>query len=143
MFAHVFAVPDVGFPACLRPPVRFFTLLNGLNKFVQSCFFIALIDRRIALYASLTPKEPVLKVFLPLCFTLPLLAVLNVTCNAVVLSPAGDVAVQQRDLLIVSTLLMLIIILPVLGLTLFFAWRYRASNKSARYEPDWDHLPPS
>ena len=46
---------------------------------------------------------------------------------------------QQRDLVISSTLLMLIVIVPVIILTLLFAWRYRASNTKARYEPDWDH----
>jgi cytochrome o ubiquinol oxidase subunit 2 len=34
---------------------------------------------------------------------------------------------------------MLIIIVPVLVLTALFAWIYRASNRAARYEPDWDH----
>ena len=42
-------------------------------------------------------------------------------------------------MVVISTLLMLLIILPVIALTLLFAWRYRASNKDARYEPDWDH----
>ncbi|MFC3673994.1 ubiquinol oxidase subunit II [Ferrovibrio xuzhouensis] len=60
-------------------------------------------------------------------------------CKAVVLDPAGDVAAQQRDLLLQATGLMLLIIVPVMALTVFFAWRYRHSNKSARYEPDWDH----
>lgn len=60
-------------------------------------------------------------------------------CDLVVLAPAGDVAVQQRDLLVVSTLLMLVIIVPVMALTVFFAWRYRQSNASATYAPDWDH----
>ena len=60
-------------------------------------------------------------------------------CSAVVLDPAGDVASQQRDLLVTSTLLMLLIIVPVLVLVVLFAWRYRASNSDARYEPDWDH----
>jgi cytochrome o ubiquinol oxidase subunit II len=60
-------------------------------------------------------------------------------CNAVVLSPAGDVAEQQRNLLLISTGLMLLIIVPVIALTLLFAWRYRHSNTTARYEPDWDH----
>lgn len=57
----------------------------------------------------------------------------------VVLHPAGDVAAQQRDLLLQSTALMLIVIVPVMALTILFAWRYRRSNKAARYEPDWDH----
>ncbi len=69
---------------------------------------------------------------------LPLLALLP-GCEAVVLSPAGDIAAQQRDLLLMSVFLMLIIIIPVMALTVFFAWKYRESNREARYEPDWDH----
>lgn len=34
---------------------------------------------------------------------------------------------------------MLLIIVPVMALTVFFAWRYRQANKDARYEPEWDH----
>jgi cytochrome o ubiquinol oxidase subunit 2 len=69
---------------------------------------------------------------------LPLVALLG-GCNFVVMNPAGDIAVQQRDLVVVSTVLLLIIILPVMALTAFFAWKYRQSNTSAQYEPDWDH----
>ncbi|MGH8822391.1 MAG: ubiquinol oxidase subunit II [Rhodoferax sp.] len=59
----------------------------------------------------------------------------------VLLYPSGDVAIQQRDLLVVSTGLLLLIIVPVIVLILLFAWRYRKSdhNLQARYEPDWDH----
>ncbi|WP_324698460.1 ubiquinol oxidase subunit II [Novosphingobium aerophilum] len=60
-------------------------------------------------------------------------------CNTVVLDPAGDVARQQGDLVVISTLLMLLIIVPVMIATVLFAWRYRASNKEADYQPDWDH----
>ena len=60
-------------------------------------------------------------------------------CNAVVMNPSGDVAVQQRDLILVATGLMLLVIVPVLALTGLFAWRYRQSNTDAKYEPDWDH----
>lgn len=60
-------------------------------------------------------------------------------CNFVVLDPTGDIAAQQRDLLVISTALMLLIIIPVMALTIFFAWKYRASNKDARYEPEWSH----
>lgn len=69
---------------------------------------------------------------------LPLLAVLC-GCNFVVLDPSGDVAVQQRDLIIISTVLMLLIIIPVMALTILFAWRYRQANTEAKYEPDWHH----
>ena len=60
-------------------------------------------------------------------------------CKAVVLSPAGDVAARQRDVLVISTLLMLLIIIPVICLIAFFAWKYRESNKDATYAPDWNH----
>ena len=60
-------------------------------------------------------------------------------CDMVVLNPSGDVAVQQRDLLVMSTWLMLLIIIPVMALTVLFAWRYRHTNREARYEPDWHH----
>jgi cytochrome o ubiquinol oxidase subunit II len=70
---------------------------------------------------------------------LVLLTALLSGCNFVVLDPAGDVAAQQRDLVVISTVLMLLIIVPVMALTVLFAWRYRHSNAAARYEPDWDH----
>src|SRR3546814_14779101 len=55
------------------------------------------------------------------------------------LDPAGDVARQQGNLILISTALMLLIIVPVMALTILFAWRYRATNKHATYKPDWDH----
>jgi cytochrome o ubiquinol oxidase subunit 2 len=57
----------------------------------------------------------------------------------VVLHPAGAVAAQQGHLIVVSTVLMLLVIVPVIALTLLFAWRYRKSNTRATYAPDWDH----
>ena len=67
------------------------------------------------------------------------LALLTSGCDWVVMSPSGDIAMQQRDLVLISTGLMLLIIVPVICLTLFFAFRYRQSNKTAKYEPNWDH----
>lgn len=66
-------------------------------------------------------------------------AVLLAGCNTVVMNPSGDIAAQQSHLIWVSTLLMLLIIVPVIILTIVFAWRYRKSNTAATYEPDWDH----
>jgi cytochrome o ubiquinol oxidase subunit 2 len=72
--------------------------------------------------------------------TLALLACLALAgCGMVVLDPSGDVAARQRDLLVISTLLMLIIIVPVMALVVWFAWRYRHNNRDAPYEPDWHH----
>ena len=60
-------------------------------------------------------------------------------CDTVVLNPSGDIAAQQGDLIVISTVLMLLIIVPVVALTILFAWKYRKSNTAAKYEPDWDH----
>jgi cytochrome o ubiquinol oxidase subunit 2 len=60
-------------------------------------------------------------------------------CDMVVLNPSGDIAAQQAHLVVVSTLLMLLIIVPVMFLICYYAWHYRKSNTSAKYEPEWDH----
>ncbi|MFP5394199.1 MAG: ubiquinol oxidase subunit II [Gammaproteobacteria bacterium] len=60
-------------------------------------------------------------------------------CNTVVMNPSGDIANQQGRLLVISVALMLLIIVPVIALTVLFAWRYRKNNTTAKYEPDWDH----
>jgi len=60
-------------------------------------------------------------------------------CNFVVMNPSGDVAVQQADLIIYSTVLMLIVVVPVIALTFFFAYKYRENNTEAEYDPDWHH----
>jgi cytochrome o ubiquinol oxidase subunit 2 len=60
-------------------------------------------------------------------------------CNTVLLNASGDVARQQGQLIVISTVLMLLIIVPVIALVVLFSWRYRQSNKQADYSPDWDH----
>jgi cytochrome o ubiquinol oxidase subunit 2 len=76
----------------------------------------------------------------PIRRALALLSLLSLAgCNTVVMNPSGDIAAQQGHLVAVATWLMLLIIVPVIGLTIFFAYRYRKNNTAARYEPDWDH----
>ena len=67
------------------------------------------------------------------------LTLLLAGCDMVVLNPTGDIAVQQRNLILIATGLMLLIIVPVMVLTVLFAWRYRASNPKANYDPNFDH----
>jgi cytochrome o ubiquinol oxidase subunit 2 len=66
-------------------------------------------------------------------------AILLSGCNTVLMNPSGYIAKQQGNLIVISTVLMLLIIVPVIALTFLFAWRYRKNNTSAIYEPDWDH----
>jgi cytochrome o ubiquinol oxidase subunit 2 len=68
---------------------------------------------------------------------LPLLTLLT-ACDRAVLNPAGDVARQQRDIIYISTGLMLLIIVPVMILIVLFAWRYR-KGKGGTYDPNFDH----
>jgi len=49
-------------------------------------------------------------------------------CDLLVLHPFGAIAQQQSHLIVVSTILMLLIVIPVLALTVLFAWRYRSTN---------------
>jgi cytochrome o ubiquinol oxidase subunit 2 len=71
------------------------------------------------------------------CLALAALALLS-GCSSEVLNPAGDVARQQRDIIFISTGLMLLIIVPVLILICLFAWRYR-KGKGGTYDPNFDH----
>lgn len=75
------------------------------------------------------------------CILLSFLAALVTLggCGMVVLNPAGHVAGQQRDLLVATTILMLLIVVPVLVALGWIGWRYRESNQKAAYAPDWEH----
>jgi cytochrome o ubiquinol oxidase subunit 2 len=57
--------------------------------------------------------------------------------RAVVLNPKGPIADAERGLLIDAFSVMLIVVVPVIVMAILFAWRYRASNRDARYEPTW------
>ncbi|HVX03532.1 MAG TPA: ubiquinol oxidase subunit II [Rhodanobacteraceae bacterium] len=62
-------------------------------------------------------------------------------CHLVLLDPSGDVARQQSDIMVITTIIIALIIVPVLVAIGVVAWRYRASNKQAKYDPNWDHSP--
>ena len=89
--------------------------------------------------AAAAPKVAGMSVLKRSRVLLVLPAALSAGCNLVLLHPAGAVAAQQGHLIVVSTVLMLLVIIPVMALTVLFAWRYRKSNSEAAYAPDWDH----
>ena len=60
-------------------------------------------------------------------------------CHLAMFEPKGAIATEQARLIIIATILMLVIVVPVIVMTVFIAWRYRASNKKAVYEPNWAH----
>src|SRR4029077_14904119 len=67
--------------------------------------------------------------------TLPLLG----GCQVALLDPMGPIAAQEKSIIILATCLMLVVVVPVIPLTILFAWRYRASNTAAKFMPDWEH----
>jgi cytochrome o ubiquinol oxidase subunit 2 len=60
-------------------------------------------------------------------------------CSLVLFEPKGQVGIEERNLIILATLLMLTVVIPVFIMTAIFARRYRASNKDANYQPGWSH----
>ncbi|MBX9943536.1 MAG: ubiquinol oxidase subunit II [Reyranella sp.] len=61
--------------------------------------------------------------------------------HSAVLDPKGPIALAQRDLLFDAFFVMLVVVVPVIVLTLWFAWRYRAGNTAATYAPKWSKSP--
>jgi cytochrome o ubiquinol oxidase subunit 2 len=59
--------------------------------------------------------------------------------SVAVLNPKGMIGQKQNRLLLLSTLVMLFVVIPTFVMTFFIVWKYRASNKDAKYSPDWHH----
>lgn len=83
-------------------------------------------------------KYKLILVALVFVFLAGLVAKASLAGDLALLAPKGDIALKERDLMIASTLLMLIIVVPVFVLTFVFAWRYREGNHKAKYTPSYD-----
>lgn len=60
-------------------------------------------------------------------------------CSVELLSPKGDIGAQEKSLFLTAFALMLVVVVPVIFMTVFFAWKYRDSNTKAIYKPNWSH----
>jgi cytochrome o ubiquinol oxidase subunit II len=60
-------------------------------------------------------------------------------CKLEVLDSKGVIGAAESSLIATATYAMLLVVVPVILLTLFIAWRYRASNTKATYAPKWAH----
>lgn len=69
---------------------------------------------------------------------LAVLVALLAGCQGGVLDPKGQVGIEEKQLIIVATVLMLLVVIPVILMTLYFAWKYREGRNEA-YEPKWSH----
>lgn len=66
-------------------------------------------------------------------------AVLLSGCDSALLNPKGQIGLEQRSLILTAFGLMLIVVIPAVLMAIGFAWKYRASNKDAKYSPNWSH----
>ncbi|HEV7952186.1 MAG TPA: ubiquinol oxidase subunit II [Candidatus Saccharimonadales bacterium] len=57
------------------------------------------------------------------------------TLHIDMLEPKGIIAIKQYDLLILTTLLGLLVVIPVFIMAIIIAWRYREGNTKAKYTP--------
>lgn len=71
-----------------------------------------------------------------LLITLPLLLA---GCGSALMDSKGQIGQEQTRLILTVFGLMMIVVIPVIGMTLWFALRYRRSSKHAVYHPDWSH----
>jgi cytochrome o ubiquinol oxidase subunit 2 len=55
-----------------------------------------------------------------------------------VLDPHGPIGAAERTILLDATAIMLAVIVPVMVLTVVFAWWFRRGNSKAKYLPDWE-----
>ncbi|MDN6298270.1 MAG: ubiquinol oxidase subunit II [Halomonas sp.] len=60
-------------------------------------------------------------------------------CGSALMDSKGQVGHEQTRLILIAFGLMLLVVIPVIGMTLWFAVRYRRSSKHATYYPDWSH----
>ncbi|RUX23430.1 ubiquinol oxidase subunit II [Mesorhizobium sp. M7A.F.Ca.US.011.01.1.1] len=60
-------------------------------------------------------------------------------CAGGVLDPQGPIGLGNRTILLNSLAVMLVIVVPTLVALLAFAWKFRASNSDARYDPEFTY----
>lgn len=66
-------------------------------------------------------------------------SVLLTGCDSALLDPKGEIGLEQRSLILTAFGLMMIVVIPAILMAIGFAWKYRASNKDAKYSPNWSH----
>ncbi|MEJ2023553.1 MAG: ubiquinol oxidase subunit II [Deltaproteobacteria bacterium] len=59
--------------------------------------------------------------------------------DMLLLNPKGSIGEAERSVIYIAIALMLIVVIPVFVMTIWFAWKYRASNNNATYRPDWSY----
>jgi cytochrome o ubiquinol oxidase subunit 2 len=74
---------------------------------------------------------------IPKLLALALTGAVGSGCSESILAPAGPVANGEQLILLDALGIMLVIVVPTILTTLWFAWWFRASNDAALYRPTW------
>lgn len=92
--------------------------------------------------AMAKPKKPVFYmllfsgIILFIILLMQPLQILHFKDYIAILFPKGQIALEERNLLLIIQGLMLLVIIPVYILTFVFSWRYRAKSSKEIYDPD-------
>ncbi len=73
--------------------------------------------------------------------TLGATALLCGCSDMVLFNPKGPIGDSEKFVITAAFLLMLIVVIPVIIMAFWFAWKFRASNTQATYAPKWSHSP--
>ncbi|MDQ0898702.1 ubiquinol oxidase subunit II [Paenibacillus sp. V4I7] len=85
-------------------------------------------------------KRTLVQAMLPFMMVAIIILLAGCSNQAMVLDPKGPVGAEQRDLIVISSILCAIILVPVLVLTAWIVWRYRdKEGNKASYKPNWSH----
>ncbi|NOV02981.1 ubiquinol oxidase subunit II [Paenibacillus planticolens] len=85
-------------------------------------------------------KRKLVRALLPVMMIALIVLLAGCSDQAMVLDPKGPVAETQKNLIYISTVMCLVILVPVLILTAWIVWRYRdKEGRKAAYKPNWAH----
>ncbi|MDO5769515.1 MAG: ubiquinol oxidase subunit II [Psychrobacter sp.] len=82
-----------------------------------------------------------LPTWLKASLTVLMSSLLLTACDQGVLSPQGAVGMQNKELILIVTGLMLIVVIPVIIMAVWFTYRYRENRPDAHkdFNPEWSH----
>lgn len=85
-------------------------------------------------------KRKLVQALLPIMMIAIVVLLAGCSNQAMVLDPKGPIAETQKNLMYISTVMCLVILVPVLALTAWIVWRYRdKEGRKASYKPNWAH----
>ncbi|UDG80363.1 ubiquinol oxidase subunit II [Candidatus Annandia pinicola] len=71
---------------------------------------------------------------------LVIIFLINFNTKCYTLNPTGQIAIEQSKLIMISFSIMLIIVIPVILMSIIFAYKYNEKNYNKNnYEPNWNH----